>query len=204
MKNLIGFLSIGLMTLIPISLSNCKKDSGAQSTNHNITGYVQKGPFINGTSVTVYDLQSDILPTGKSFNTQITDNTGTFQLSDIPLSTNYVDIRADGFYFNEILGSQSVAQITLYAICDISNKSAVNINVLTTLEKPRVEYLIKNGKSFTEAKAQAQKEVLAIFNIQKNDNTSSENLNISESGSDNGILLAISAIMQGFRSEKVN
>ncbi len=185
-----------------VSLTNCKKDvSSSQSKIQNLTGYAQKGPFINGSSVTVYDLQSDLSPTGKSFNAQITDNKGTFQLSNISLSSNYVSLRADGFYHNEISGQQSAAQITLYALSDITGKSDINVNLLTHLEKPRVEYLMKNGKSFADSKIQAQKEILAIFNIEKSNITTSENLNISESGDDNGILLAISSILQGYRSE---
>jgi hypothetical protein len=42
---------------------------------------------------------------------------------------------------------------------------------------------------------------MSIFKIQKSDSISSENLNISKSGDDNGILLSISAILQGYRSE---
>jgi hypothetical protein len=182
-------------------LLKCKKDNNSSPTIQNIIGYVQKGPFINGSSITVYDLQSDLSPSGKSYNSQIMDNKGTFQLSNISLSSNFVSLRADGFYFNEILGQQSATQITLYALSDVTDKSDININILTHLEKSRVEYLIKNGKSFSVAKTQAQKEILAIFNIEKSSNTSSENLNISESGDDNGILLAVSAILQGYRSE---
>jgi hypothetical protein len=202
MKKFDGFLSIIIMLLMIMFLTNCKKDNSDSSTTvQNMIGYVQKGPFINGSSVTVYDLQSNLSPTGKTFNSQIIDDKGTFQLSDISLSSNYVSLRADGFYFNEILGQQSAAQITLYALSDISGKNDININVLTHLEKPRVEYLMKNGKSFADSKIQAQKEILAIFNIQKNDSISSENLNISQSGDDNGILLAVSSILQGYRSE---
>jgi hypothetical protein len=196
-----GFLSIILVSLI-VFLTNCQKDkSPTQNMIQNIIGYAQKGPFINGSSVTVYDLQSDLSPTGKSYNAQITDNKGTFQLSNISLSSNYVSLRADGFYYNEISGQQSVAQITLYALSDISGKSEINVNVFTHLEKSRVEYLMKNGKSFSDSKIQAQKEILNIFNIEKSDIKTSENLNISESGDDNGILLAISSILQGYRSE---
>ncbi len=183
--------------------TNCKKNdnSNSSTTIQNVIGYAQKGPFINGSSITVFDLQTNLSATGKSFNSQIIDNKGTFQLSDISLSSNFVSLRADGFYFNEILGQQSAAQITLYALSDITDKSDININLLTHLEKSRVEYLMKNGKSFSDSKIQAQKEILAIFNIEKSDIKTSENLNISESGDDNGILLAISAILQGYRSE---
>ncbi len=202
MKKLNGHFLIVIVFSMSIFFTNCKKDkSNSTNTIQNVTGYAQKGPFINGSAVTVYDLQADLSPSGKSYNAQITDNKGTFQLNDIPLSSSYASLRVDGFYFNEVLGQQSAAQITLYSLCDVSGTGELNINILTHLEKSRVEYLIKNGQSFEDSKIQAQREVLAIFNIEKEDIKISEQLKISESGDDNGILLAVSAIMQGYRTE---
>jgi hypothetical protein len=202
MKRANGLLYIMLTTWMIIFLSDCKKENSSSAiTIQKLTGYAQKGPFINGSSVTIYDLQSDLAPTGKSYNVQIIDNKGTFELSNVSLSSKYVSLRADGFYFNEVLGAQSVAQISLYTLSDISGKTNININLLTDLEKPRIEYLMKNGESFSDSKAQSQREILAIFCIEKEDIKTFENLNISESGDDNAILLAISAILQGYRSE---
>lgn len=197
-----GFISALAVFAALSVLTNCKKDeSPRKEKTQSLTGYVQKGPFINGSSVTVYDLQSDFSPSGKTFNSQIVDNKGTFQLNNIALSSDFIALRADGFYFNEIRATQSVSQITLNALADVSGNNDININLMTHLEKPRVEYLINTGKSFAESKAQAQKEIMGIFNIEKSDIRSSESLNLSEEGDDNGILLAISSILQGFRSE---
>lgn len=173
-----------------------------QPNTQSIVGYVQKGPFLNGSSVTVYDLNSFINPTGISFNTQITNNQGKFSLEEIPLSSNIIRVRADGFYFNEVLGKQSNSQITLYAISDITRNSTINVNLLTHLEKARVEYLMQNNETtFSEAKKQAQREILAIFNIANDSIDTSEKLDISEGGEDNGILLAVTSILQAYRSE---
>lgn len=202
MKKLNGYLFMLLLLALTGLLANCEKDNDpVQIKDQDIVGYAQKGPFINGSSVTVYDLEADLSPSGKSYNAQITDNKGSFELSDVALSSSYINLRADGFYFNEVSGEQSAAQITLYALSDITGKSELNVNILTHLEKSRVEYLMKNGQSFADSKTQAQKEILAIFNIEKSDIPSSENLNISQSGDNNAILLALSAILQGHRSE---
>jgi hypothetical protein len=171
------------------------------SIGKTIKGYAQKGPFINGSSITVFDLQANLAPSGRSFSEQIVDNKGSFELDNIELSSSLVSIRTDGFYFNEVSGKQSASQITLNALADITGKSTININLLTHLEKARVEYLMKAGKTFSAAKAQAQKEILAIFNIEKNNIQTSECLNITEQGDDNAILLAVSSIIQGYRSE---
>ncbi len=192
-------LFLPVLGLLVIVMPGCSGEE--ESHLANIEGFVQKGPFVQGSSVTVFDLRNDLTQTGISFNTQINDNKGSFSLESITLSSGYITLRADGFYFNEVKGEASKSQITLYALADADDVNNVNVNILTHLEKARVEYLIKNGKSFSEAKSQAQQEVLKIFSIEKNDITTSENLNITEGGNDNAILLAVSAIVQGFRSE---
>ncbi len=165
--------------------------------NLDLKGYVQKGPFINGTSITVSELSQMLTATGKNFNTQIIDNKGAFSLKGVSLKSAYVQLKADGFYFDEVKGEKSAAQLTLYALADVSDISSVNVNLLSHLEKDRVTYLIQEKEqTFAAAKQQAQQEILAIFGIIKADMAHSEALDISQDGEDNAILLAISAILQ--------
>ncbi|HUH73404.1 MAG TPA: hypothetical protein VLZ75_03255 [Chitinophagales bacterium] len=184
-------------------LFSCKKENQSTSilTKENISGYVQKGPFINGTSISINELNTNLSQTGKVYNTQVVDNKGSFNFGNVELKSNYVSLRADGFYFNEISGEQSKSQITLYALSDVSNKSSVNINLLTHLEKARIEYLISEGIDFQDAKKQALSEIIKIFSINEATETTSETLDIAKKGDDNGKLLAISLILQGYRSE---
>jgi len=72
---------------------------------------------------------------------------------------------------------------------------------LSSLEKTRIEKLVAEGLSFAEAKKKALAEILAIFSLNKSDIQSSEMLDINKSGDDNAILLAISTILQGYRSD---
>ena len=197
-------ISTTFSTLLIIILSTGCDDSPQiikEKTNHSIEGHVQKGPFISGSSLTIYELSENLSPTGMSFNCPVQDNQGGFSIEDIPLDTTFIKLRADGFYFNEISGKLSDAQITLYALADLAATKEVNINLLTHMEYQRAEYLFKQGYTLKEAKEQAQKEVLAIFNIQKDTISSSEKMNIINKGEDNGVLLAITSIIQGFRSE---
>ncbi len=166
----------------------------------SISGFVQKGPFAIGTSISVAELDSTLSQSGRNFKTQITNNNGNFKLNNIVLNNNIVEIQADGFYFNEVRGIISENRLTLYSLSDLSDKNTINVNVLSYLEKPRIEYLVENGKSFSEAKKQAQKEVLAIFEVEKANIANSEQLDISKVGEDNAILLAISVILQGKRT----
>ena len=170
--------------------------------SYSIEGHAQKGPFLNGSSVFLSALDSNLNQVGIGYNSQIIDNSGYFFFSALNLPTPYVVLRADGFYFNEVCGNPSAAQITLNAVSNLGAVPAVNVNTLTHLEKARVEYLVSNGKSFAQAKEQALKEVLSIFNI---DTTmampNAELLSIANSSVYDGVLIAITSILQGYRSE---
>lgn len=196
---------IYIFPLICLIVSSCKKDKGIDEIitfeKALLNGSSQKGPFVNGSSLTLFELNGDFSQTGKSFNTQILDNLGSFSLANLSLLNSYAKLKADGFYFNEVTNTNSVAPISLYALSDISDKTTVNVNLLSTLEVSRIEYLISTGLDFSSAKRQAQREVLSIFFISKPTISESELLDISQNGDDNAILLASSLILQGFRSE---
>ncbi len=192
-----------LSLIIAFLFSNCSREDDLKPVilKESISGLVQKGPFINGTGIMINELDELLSQTGKTYNTQIANNQGSFELRNVQLVSNYVSLRADGFYYNEILGKQSTAQITLYALSDISDKSTVNVNILSHLEKPRIEYLVSQGSGFSEAKIQAQSDVLNIFGFSLPEVQASELLDISKAGENNGILLASSLILHGFRTE---
>jgi hypothetical protein len=178
---------------------SCDKD--ITITKDAMNGVVQKGPFLNGSSVSIYELTKDFGATGRNYTTQILDNTGLFEIRNITLESPYVLLKADGYYFNEIAGANSEAPVTLYAMTDITDKTTVNVNVLSHLEKSRIEYLLSTGISFHDAKEMAESEVLNIFSIRKSDVSDFDLLDISKEGEDNAILLAVSLITQGFRTE---
>jgi len=196
MKN----LSLFLMLVLTFMIYSCEKDNEPNLTLDKVTGFVQKGPFLNGTAITISELTYDLTPTGKNFTSQILDNKGTFEIKNVNLSSQYVELKADGFYFNEVTNLNSSAQLTLFDLSDLSNKSSLNVNILSHLEKNRVDYLISNGTTFSVAKNQAQAEILSIFEISKEDIPESEQLDILKSGDDNAILLAVSVILQGYLS----
>lgn len=195
-----NYLLLGLAILL---VAACKKEEITNTTpiNTSVNGLVQKGPFVNGTAIDLFELNSSLSSTGKVFSSQIVDNSGSFQFSSVALNNSIVSLRANGFYYNEVSGTTSTSPITLFALADLSNQTTLNINVLSHLEKSRVEYLISQGTSFNLAKRQAMQEVLNIFFFNKNDIANFENLNIAQSGDDNAILLAVSAIVQGYRTE---
>ncbi len=192
-------LAFGLM--LSCSDKDESSSSGYSTSSYSISGYVQKGPYVQGTEITVRELYYNMTPSGRTFTGTIDDNTGTFSAKG-GLSSPYVELSADGYYFNEVSGSLSSAKLTLSALSVLTDSSSVNVNLMTHLEKKRVEYLIERmGLPFYAAKTQAQTEILKIFNIENVTLGNSESLDISKSGDGNAVLLAISAILQSDKTE---
>ena len=177
---------------------DCGGDCPPCLSTFTIAGNVQKGPFLNGSSVLASALDSNLTPLGGTFNTQILDNSGYFGFNNLQLPFSFVSLRADGFYFNEVCGEQSAAQITLNAVLDLTSAGPANVNTITHLEKARIEYLVAGGMDFTSAKAKAMNEVLAIFEIDTTQNfPPSQLLDIANSSYADGVLIAITSILQG-------
>jgi hypothetical protein len=191
-------IKILFFIVIVIFFYTCKKDE--VSEKYNISGYVQKGPFVSGSQITVQELDNSFTPTGKTYQTVISDDFGSFTLNP-EISSPNIEIIATGFYYNEVNGELSEANITLRTIAEIEKSSNINVNILTTLVEDRIKYLItKEGNTFSAAKNKAEKEILAVFNI-TNNIASFDQLNISKDGEGNAVLLAISALLQYDNSE---
>jgi len=165
-----------------------------------INGFSQKGPFVRGSSITLYELDSNLVQTGKSFESTIADDKGSFEINGIQLVSPYVRLKTNGYYYNEVSGKKSASPITLYAIADLTNKNSLNVNLLTHLEHERVQTLVGQGKSVSEAKKQAQQEILKIFGIDGNF-ADSEDMSIFGTNEGSAALLAISILFQGERDE---
>lgn len=191
-----------LMACVLVIFTSCKdeNDSIIPITKEKITGFAQKGPFNNGSSVLISEMNSDFIQTGKTLTSNIENNRGLYEIDNIEFISQYVILTVNGFYFNEISGNNSSAQLTLYAISDLSDKNSLNVNVLSSIEKQRVEFLISEGMDFKDAKNQAMSEILAIFEIDSTLHLEAETLDISKDSEGNAILLAISSILQGYRN----
>lgn len=199
MKNKILLFSLLLIGIVTLLNYGCQKDE-PEIQKVKIIGSVQKGPFISGTPILLSELNTSLSQTGKIFTSLILDNSGSFELTDISLSSKFVALSASGYYFDEVKGEISASPLTLFALSDITDISTINVNILTHLEKQRVEYLIKHNQSFTDAKKKAQEELLGIFGISLAEMEKSEKLDISKNTESNAVLLAVSVILQGDRS----
>ena len=192
-------LALSICALITLGfVSSCEEDD--LTVQYNVNGFVQKGPFIIGTPISVSELSASLDQTGNVFTTAIIDNTGLFEINDISLASSYVHLAASGYYFDEVKGDLSSATLSLNGIADITNLNTINVNVLTHLEKLRVEYLVDQGSNFSDAKETAQSEVIAAFGMSPGQIDNSESLDIAWDNTGGAVLLAISVILQGERS----
>lgn len=170
--------------------------TGEEKT-YSIEGYAQKGPFIVGTDVTVSELSEDLYPTGRVFFATILNDEGYFELPGVVLASPYVQIKVRGRYFSETGGYIPTEELTLYSLADVTNSETINVNILTHLEKERVEYLVQEeNASFNEAKAQAQEEILEVFEWEDLSVNESEHLSISDDDIGGAVLLAMSAVFE--------
>jgi len=193
-----------LITLIfLVFFSSCKKDEPdpkEEINTYSVNGLIQKGPFIIGTTVTISELNPNLTETGKTFHTTITDNKGSFEIPNLELESDFIQIRADGYFFNEVKGKLSNSRIVLNAIVNLQENQNINLNIMTSFESERVKYLVESGDDFESAKKQAIKEVYDIFGFSTTDINAPETFDITNDGENNSILLAISAITLGSHS----
>jgi len=171
-------------------------DSGddVAGTPYSINGKIQKGPFLIGSSVTIQELNDDLEPTGISFQTTTVNDLGHFNTT-VEISTNYVEVITDGFYYDEVSGGFAAAPISLRTLSAFEEGRAININLLTQLAGSRVRTLVLGGMDFDEALQQAQEEVLEAFNITGTSVGDFDTLDIAGSGEGNAVLLAVSAVL---------
>jgi surface protein len=188
--------------VLSLVFTSCTENESPQPSikKEKISGFVQKGPFVSGTNVLMNELTGTFAQTGKVFTSQISNDRGEFEFTNITLNSRYVEFTSTGFYFNEVECKISSAPITLTSLSDIKDKNSITVNVLTHLQKKRLEFLITNRKSFSEANAQSQAELLAAFKMVLENTTDFDNFNIADNTNEGGMLLAISIILQGNRS----
>ena len=162
----------------------------------SVSGYAQKGQFVKGSQITAFALDYDLIATGESFPANVSDDMGSFALSG-KSAAPFLDIRVNGYYFNELTGNISGNQLCLEALVESTENNA-NLNLLTTVIKSRVKRLIAEGQTFAESNKQAQQELLASFDI-TDDIGNFYDMDITKGSESDAILLAFTCMMQNNR-----
>ena len=170
----------------------------------SIVGLTQKGPFLKGSTVYLYELSDGrtLKQTNGNFTSNISQENGRYKFLARDLVSQYAMVIVDGYYRNEVTGVSSNAPIRLKAITDMRKRSSVNVNILTHLEFERVYYLVTKEKyTVKQAKRKAQREILNFFGISLDGKADAEDMDVFGSSDADAALLAISILLQADRTE---
>lgn len=198
-------LYIGGLIAFSVLFSSCGKDSeeGESFVPHayNVSGKVEKGPFVSGSTITIQPMDSKLQVRGDFYSSTIQDDMGNFSFGSKLFESPYAELTANGYFFNEVEGELSSGTLSLRALVDLSDKTTVNVNVLAHLKYQRVQKLVEGGMSFKEANTQAQKELFTAFGLQKYEDKDASSLSIIGGADESAALIAISSLLIVDRSE---
>lgn len=214
---IIGFLSVGCSLSSDKDNDNAASKAGDtdESASHlndsdfvaangrqfsvELEGAVQKGPFVVGSSVSVSPLNADFSPKGEVYKTSTINNRGEFNIS---FATNGpVALEGVGFYYNEITGDLSAANLTLraYYVPSADGVQYAYVNMITHLITNRVKTLVTDGQTFVAAVHQAELEIWQELGITRPDFTSCiDSIDMNITGGDldsNAYLLGVGSIL---------
>ena len=203
-SNLNRSILLAVAGLSVLCLSACSNTTAGTSDDPNqvtasIKGVVEKGPFVKGTTVTLYELNPETFAqTGKVFTGTVEGDNGGFSLSKVELNSRYVLLEAFGYYWDERTGKNTTSPLSLKAVAHVNEDSKININIGTHITHKRMLSLIESGIDFDEAKNQTESELVkAVFG----DDSGLAFENASIVNNDKLLALSIMVLMTGGEAE---
>jgi len=169
-------------------------------------GVAQKGPLVVGSTVTARELGLNLSATGNLYTYTTTSALGAF-MPNSTFASPLLALTANGSYTDETTGAASDGPVTLQSYANLKTETVLNVNVLTTLAWTRINTLLNtNAMSFADARAQAEREVLATFGIVVGTSPGPFGSLDESAATDGGHILAAlsSVIVQGRTSAQVN
>ncbi len=191
-----------LFVVIVLAIMACEKNpSKIFKGTYKVSGTVEKCPFVQGSTINMQTMDETLHATGKVFMETIKDDAGSFDFGSQEFDTPYAKITATGYFFNEVKGVLSQGMISLNTLVDLSDKSSVNVNLLTHLKSQRIQKLIESGNTFKVAASQAQLELMSAFGLQKYAGKDVSQFSIMSGTDEAAALIAVSSLIQVDRSE---
>mgnify|MGYP002852509464 CR=1 FL=1 len=195
------FIALAIITAAACNPENNPGNDTPKPADYKVSGKVEKGPFVSGSTINLQPLDAKYNAVGTNFHSEIVDNAGNFSLGEMTLDTPYATMTANGYFFNEVTGTLSRGTLSLNAIVDLTNKSTVNVNLLTHLKYYRVQKLLSTGMTFKDADSQAQKELFDAFGLGQFNTSDVSQYSITAGTDQAGALIAISSLLLVGRSE---
>jgi Thrombospondin type 3 repeat len=131
----------------------------------HLTGAVQKGPLVAGSTILVTRLDARANPTGTVLSASTRNDMGEFE---IELGANeIVAIAGTGVYYNEATGAMSAAAITLQGLHEVRSgaQQEAYVNTITHVTFARMKQLIIGGAGLDEARGRAEWELQLALGI---------------------------------------
>lgn len=176
-------------------------------TVDSLTGFAQKGPFLKGGKVTLYELYDGytLEKTGKTYSCEILNDSGYYKFPKMELSSQYVLISANGYYLELSTGAKSMEPVEIDALVDLRERETANINLFTHLEAGRVKNLVQHKQmNVQSAKARARKEVFNVFHLDTTGfNTPFETMNVLGESDAEASLLAMSILLHNISDKTI-
>lgn len=198
------YLHAALLSAFCFLTFSCSDDGGGgnyEPKTYNVGGKVEKGPFISGSTITMQPMDAKMQASGETYSATITDNAGNFTFGSKLFEAPFAELTANGYFFNEVDGDLSSGTLSLRALVDLSDKSTVNVNILTHLKYQRVLNLVQQGLDFKRANSQAQKELFAAFGLSAYADTDASQFSIISGTDEAAALIAVSSLILVDRSE---
>lgn len=183
-------------------LAACGGGGGSNSpepaATYALSGQFQKGPFAQGSHISTHVLDAQLNRTGRVYDIQTTDDLGHFVYALYRIEGRWVELVGNGKYMDELTGQLSPSPIPLSAVVDLNVLSRVTVNILTTLQGPRLKRLVAQGNSYAVADTLSRNEVLRAFGVDPTQLTALSTLyamQITGNTDADAVLLAISAVL---------
>ena len=199
MKTKVLFISV--MCFISFSCEDGLNDKTYIPKDYNVSGKVEKGPFVSGSTITIQPMSAKLHELGTVYTSTIEDHTGRFTFGDKTFETPFAALTANGYFFNEVEGKLSTGTLNLKALVDLSDSETVNVNILTHLKYQRLLNLVASGESYASANKQAQKELFTAFGLQRYAEKEVSRFSIAEGTEESASLISVSSLLLVERSE---
>ena len=131
----------------------------------NVTGFAHKGPFVDGSAVSITGLDST--DAKALFKGKVAGDSGYFLVKNVSLKNQFALVSVYGNYMNEVSGKKSSAKTTLEALMDLSKDSTVNVTLFSHLAAARARELVDvQGFNYNAAMDKAYDELaLAVSGL---------------------------------------
>lgn len=186
--------SLIFVLLVILQISCTKEDSPEKNKSfvkEKIYGTLQTHKE-NFSQINLISKDDNLNNTGLLYSTAHDYPKGFFEFKNIKLNSNFIELSYSGGF-------------QLSAIADISKSSVVQINLLTHIEKRRIEYLIKKeDKTFSEASKIAQQELLKNFDIENDEIVESRFISFLSGSEEGAILIAVTYIIGSYDANTIN